>query len=51
MKYWSQQLSFAVFCATQGCGVSREIFDSGFSLAPQIRAFYQFHVYFMLKCL
>ena len=49
MKYWSQQLSFAVFCAMQGCGVSREIFDSGFSLAPQIRAFYQFHVYFTIR--
>ena len=49
MKYWSQQLSFAVFCATQGCGISREIFDSGFSLAPQIRAFYQFHVYFTIR--
>ena len=49
MKYWSQQLSFAVFCATQGCGISREIFDSGFSLTPQIRAFYQFHVYFTIR--
>jgi len=28
MKYSPQQLNFAVFCATQGCGVSREIFDS-----------------------
>ena len=49
MKYWSQQLSFAVFCATQGFGISREIFDSVFSLAPQIRAFYQFHVYFTIR--
>ena len=49
MKYWSQQLSFAVFCATQACGISRKIFDSGFSLAPQIRAFYQFHVYFTIR--
>ena len=49
MKYWSQQLSLAVFCATQGCGISREIFDSDFSLAPQIRAFYQFHVYFTIR--
>ena len=24
MKYWSQQLSFAVFCATQGCGISTQ---------------------------
>ena len=49
MKYWSQQLCFAVFCATQGCGISHEIFDSDFSLTPQIRAFYQFHVYFTIR--
>ena len=49
MKYWPQQLSFAVFCATQACGISREIFASGFSLAPKIRAFYQFHVYFTIR--
>ena len=47
IKYWLQQLNFAMFCATQGCGISREIFDSGFSL--QIRAFYQFHVYFTIR--
>ena len=49
MKYWPHQLNFVVFCATQGCGISREIFDSGFSLTPQIRAFYQFHVYFTIR--
>ena len=49
MGYWPQQLSFVVFCATQGCGISREIFDSGLSLSPQIRAFYQFHVYFTVR--
>ena len=47
MKYWPQQLNFAVFCVTQGCGMSREIFDNGINLPPQIRAFYIFHVYFM----
>jgi len=46
MKYWPQQLNFAVFCTTQACGVSRKIFDSGMNLPPQIRAFYKFHVYF-----
>ena len=46
INYWPQQLNFAMFCGTQGCGVSRKIFDSGLSLSPQIRAFYQFHVYF-----
>ena len=49
MGYWPQQLNFAVFCATQGCGISREIFDSGLSVSPQIRAFYQFHVYFTIR--
>ena len=32
MKYWPQQLNFTVFCMMQGCGISREIFDSGLSL-------------------
>jgi len=49
MKYWPQQLNFAVFCATQGCGVSRKIFDSGMDLPPHIRAFYKFHVYFTVR--
>ena len=49
MKYWPQQLNFAVFCATQGCRVSREIFDSGMDFPPQIRAFYKFHVYFTVR--
>jgi len=49
MKYWPQQLNFAVFCATQGCGISREIFDNGINLPPQIRAFYKFHVYFTVR--
>ena len=47
MRYWPQQLNFAVFCVTQGCGISREIFDSELSL--QIRTFYQFHVYFTAR--
>ena len=49
MNYWPQQLNFAVFCATQVCGISREIFDEGRSLTPQIRTFYQFHVYFTVR--
>ena len=49
MKYWPQQLNFTVFCATQGCGISHEIFDRDFSLMPQIRAFYKFHVYFTVR--
>jgi len=49
MKYWPQQLNFEVFCATQGCGISREIFDSGVTLPEQIRAFYHFQVYFTVR--
>ena len=49
MKYWPQQLNFAVFWVMQGCGISREIFESGFSLTPQIRSFYQFHIYFTVR--
>ena len=49
MSYWPQQLNFAVFCATQVCGISREIFDSGMDLSPQVRAFYRFHVYFTVR--
>ena len=49
MKYWPQQLNFVVFCAMQGCGISRDTFHSGLSLPPQIRAFYQFHVYFTVR--
>ena len=51
MKYWLQQLNFAVFCTTQGCRVSREIFESRMNLPPQIRAFYIFHVYFTVRCI
>jgi len=49
MKYWPQQLNFAVFCATQGYGISRDIFDTRINMLPQIRAFYIFHVYFTVR--
>jgi len=49
MKYWPQQLNFAVFCATEACGISREIFDSGLTMPQQIRAFHKFHVYFTVR--
>ena len=49
MRYWRQQLNFSVFCATQGWGISREIFAEGLSLSPRIKAFYQFHVYFTVR--
>ena len=49
MKYWPQQLNLTVFCATLGCAISHEIFDSGLSLTPQIRVLCQFHEYFTIR--
>ena len=52
MSFWPQQLNFAFWCATTGCGVSREIlFSSGSSLklTPQIHSFYLFHVYYTTR--
>ena len=51
MKYWPQQLNFAVWCATTGCGVSRKLFEdnSAIPLPPNVRAFYKFHIYFTVR--
>ena len=58
-EYYPQQLNFAFFCATTGCGVSQRILfeekmrdgkndltDSELNLPPQVRSFFWFHVYF-----
>ena len=45
-KYWPQQLNFAVWCATCGCGVSLTELDS----YPKIvQGFLKFHVYFTTR--
>ena len=60
MRYWPQQLNFAVWCATTGCGVSLrllleekiggiDVTDSELKLPPQIRAILWFHVYFTIR--
>ena len=46
MKYLPQQLNFALWCATTGSGISREIMHE---LSQQLRAFYLFHVYFTVR--
>ena len=46
MKYWPQQLNFALWCATTGRGISREILHK---LSQQLRGFYLFHVYFTVR--
>ena len=46
MSFWPQQFNFALWCATTGCGVSREMLfsNSSLNLSEQVRTFYQFHV-------
>ena len=47
-KYWPQQLNFAVWCATGGCGISlREGELVGYP--PVIQGFIKFHVYFTCR--
>ena len=61
-EYWPQQLNFAFFAATTGCGVSRRILfedkmrdgkndltDSELILPPQVRSIFWFHVYFTVR--
>ena len=38
IKYWPQQLNFALWCATTGSGISRELMHK---LNQQLRAFYR----------
>ena len=45
-KYWPQQLNFAVWCATCGCGISLEEMN-GYPLI--IQGFLKFHVYFTVR--
>jgi len=44
LSFWAQQLNFAVWCATGGCGVSREMLTD-----TQVDSFYKFHVYFTIR--
>ena len=51
MSFRPQQLNFALWCATTGCGISRHILlsYSSLDLSPQLRSFYLFHVYFTVR--
>ena len=43
-NYWPQQLNFAVWCATSGCGISLSE-----NYPPMIQRFLQFHTYFTIR--
>ena len=45
-KYWPQQLNFAVWCATCGCGIS--LVELG-KWSKIIQGFLKFHVYFTVR--
>ena len=51
LSFWPQQLNFALWCATTGFGISRDIlFPTGYLyLSPQVRSFCLFHVYFTMR--
>ena len=46
MSYRPQQLNFAVWCATTGCGISREALDK---VPEQIKSFLMFHIYIKVR--
>ena len=53
MSFWPQQLNFAVWCATTGCGVSRDITVPHRQSKPYTADsfVYLFHVYFTVRCI
>ena len=47
MGWWQNQMNFAVWCATTGCGVSEQ--DHLQALDPMVRSLYGFHVYYQIR--
>ena len=47
MQFWQNQLNFAVWCATAGCGVSAE--DHLSASDGFLKSFYRFHVYYQTR--
>lgn len=47
MQFWQNQVNFATWCATSGCGVSSK--DHLSSTDPLMKALYSFHVYYTVR--
>ena len=47
MQFWQNQLNFAVWCATTGCGVS--VKDHLIANDPLLQSLYRFHVYYQTR--
>ena len=47
MQFWQNQLNFALWCATAGCGVSLQ--DHILAADPLVSSLYTFHVYYTTR--
>ena len=47
MQFWQNQLNFAVWCATSGCGVSK--YNHLKHKNPMMRSFFRFHAYYQIR--
>ena len=47
MQFWQNQLNFAVWCATTGCGVSK--YNHLKHKDPMIRSVFRFHAYYQIR--
>ena len=47
MQFWQNQLNFATWCATTGCGVSFK--DHLNNNTPMLRSLYRFHIYYQIR--
>ena len=47
MQFWQNQLNFAIWCATTGCGVSKQ--DHLRNKDPMIRSVFRFHTYYQIR--
>ena len=46
MSYWPQELNFAFWCATTGCGISHETLNI---VPEQVKSLLLFHIYFTTR--
>ena len=46
MSYWTQQLNFAVWYTTTGCGISREVLDN---VPEQVKSFLMIHIHLTVR--
>ena len=50
MDFWQQQLNFAIWCATTGCGISKNN-HLQFDKESFSTSLFRFHVYYQTRCI